>query len=333
MYHLGQADVPVPRALSPLSSSRGGDPSEAGLCLVSGGTDRAWSPDTESLDPGRKRGEVMTQPRNTGSAERGAIFGFVGRARAAPTLARALDRLGGEAAGRVEVLIPNSSGCHAIEGTSRRCHDWLVEAPADGGVGVLCVAPAGSSHLGAREHVARRGHLAIVALGWPVAGPMVTPPSGDDRSAAGLLAERLEDRWIPPLQLSVSRALTGLNGAFHLVALTVHEPGRMVCAARGTGLCLGVCEDGVIVGSEPSAVLSETGRVAFLHGGEIGVLDSDGWDVLAGDALARVRRPIEDLNEYRAWAGWRTLPRASHFGPAVTPRGSSDARRWVRAGQ
>ena len=50
--------------------------------------------------------------------------------------------------------------------------------------------------------------------------------------------------------------------------------------------------------------------VVFLQSGEIGVLDSEGWDLLAPDAMARLRRPMVDLGWYRGWARSRTLAEA-----------------------
>ena len=66
----------------------------------------------------------------------------------------------------------------------------------------------------------------------------------------------------------------------------------------------------MVVCTEADAVLADTGRVVFLQSGEIGVLDSEGWDLLAPDAMARLRRPMVDLGWYRAWARSRTLAEA-----------------------
>lgn len=240
----------------------------------------------------------MERRRTESSRASGTTFGYVGRARAAPILARALRRLVGGGQRHVALLIPSRSGgsYSGIAGGPRLCYDWLVDAPADGCAGVLCVSAVptagGCDHSG----LARRGHLSIVAVGSPgIVGSTPERWSRGSRPAAESLADRVEEHWVPPLQLSISRALTALTGAFHLIAMTTNEPGRIVCTGRGSTLCLGQSEEGVIVCSESSAVLSETGRVAFLHGGEIGVMDMDGWDLLAANAQARLRRPVVDL--------------------------------------
>lgn len=288
----------------------------------------------------------MENRRTKCGMECGATFGYVGRARAAPVLARALRRFvdEGRDGGRVAILIPTRSATswHAIEGSLRYCHDWLVDAPTESGIGVVCVAPEPSSAghgppvVPPREHpgFALRGHLAIAAVGRPALARVPFPAPGswpsdprtgrraEDRAAAGRLADVVEELWIPPLQLSVSRALARLSGLFHLIAMTTKEPDRIVCASRGSTLCLGVSEDGVRVGSEPNAVLSDTGRVVFLHSGEIGVLDTEGWDLLEADVLARLRRPAEDLDRYRLWARRRTVGGEPSLTLRIKPRPS-----------
>jgi glucosamine 6-phosphate synthetase-like amidotransferase/phosphosugar isomerase protein len=124
----------------------------------------------------------------------------------------------------------------------------------------------------------------------------------EDDLAAERAADLIEAHWIPPLHLAVSRALAGLTGAFQWITMSTNEPGRVICASRGFALCLGMTEDGVVVCSDPSDVLEDMEGVVSLRSGEIGVVDADGWDLLAPDAMARVRRPLVDLTSYRAWA-------------------------------
>lgn len=108
-------------------------------------------------------------------------------------------------------------------------------------------------------------------------------------SRAEAVAHLAEELWVPPLHLTLARTVRRLDGHFSVAAITVREPGRLVCTSYGVPVLLTQVDGGVLVVSGPTARLPGR-RSVSLRVGEIAVVDAGGFDVLAPDAMGRVAR-------------------------------------------
>ncbi len=110
-----------------------------------------------------------------------------------------------------------------------------------------------------------------------------------------VFAHLIEEHWVPPLHLSVARALAMVDGTYGIAVMTAREPGRIVCARRGSPLLIGIGSGRMFAASDAAALLPYTRRVVYLDDGELAVIDSSGCDVLSIDAMSRVVKPVEEI--------------------------------------
>jgi glucosamine--fructose-6-phosphate aminotransferase (isomerizing) len=111
-----------------------------------------------------------------------------------------------------------------------------------------------------------------------------------------VLAHLIEEHWLPPLHLSVARALSMVEGTYGLVVMSSREPDRIVCARRGSPLLIGLGKGRSFAASDAAALLPYTRRVVYLDDGELAVLDSSGCDILSTDAMSRIVKPVEEID-------------------------------------
>ena len=84
-----------------------------------------------------------------------------------------------------------------------------------------------------------------------------------------------------PFAEAVRQALTQVDGAYGLVALSKDEPDQLVVARNGSPLLLGVGEDEYFVGSDASPFIEYTRNVVYLNDGEMAVVRRDGAEVMS----------------------------------------------------
>jgi len=90
--------------------------------------------------------------------------------------------------------------------------------------------------------------------------------------------------------------LTQLRGAYGLLVTTTREPNKLFAARLGSPLVLGITPHGVIVASDPNAVLSFTKDVVYLNDHERVVIERDGTYAVTDHRTAKlVDHAIETL--------------------------------------
>ncbi len=72
-----------------------------------------------------------------------------------------------------------------------------------------------------------------------------------------------------PLIGSVIRALKRVEGTYGIAVVSRKEPGKFVAARKGSPLILGVCDDGMILASDASAIVEHTRKVIYLEDNEL----------------------------------------------------------------
>ncbi|HSM07816.1 MAG TPA: glutamine--fructose-6-phosphate transaminase (isomerizing), partial [Gemmatimonadota bacterium] len=180
----------------------------------------------------------------------------------------------------------------------------LAELPVTGSSGIAHTrwATHGEpSETNAHPHVDTSGEIAVVHNGIIENADLLRAEmrrrGHEIRSDTDseVLAHLIADQAEPPLHLAVARALRLVEGTFGIAVVSAREPGRVVCARRGSPLMIGLGEGAVYAASDASALLPYTRRVVYLADGEMAVFDATGCDIIRMDEMTRVDKQIEEI--------------------------------------
>jgi len=241
-----------------------------------------------------------------GHATMCGIVAYVGTGEAAPILLQGLERLEYRGYDSAGLAIQNGQGLEVrrvagrIEGLSRA----VLERPVVGSSGIAHTRWATHgppTEANAHPHVDTAGKIAVVHNGIIENADLLREQlkrrghafrsDTDSEVLAHLIAEQKD----PPLQLAVARALKLVEGTFGIAAISASEPGRIVCARRGSPLMIGLGRGAMYAASDASAILPYTRRVLYLDDGEMAVFDATGCDIVCMEALTRVNKPIQEI--------------------------------------
>ena len=234
------------------------------------------------------------------------IVGYTGPGQAAPILMKALERLEYRGYDSAGIAVQNGKGLEVRRSSGKvgQLLALLDREPVDGssGIGHTRWATHGRpTDANAHPHRDCTGDIALVHNGIIENAELLRKELEElghefrSETDTEVLAHLIEECWIPPLQLAVARALGKIEGTFGLAVVSSREPGRIVCARRGSPLMIGLGEDANYVASDAAALLAHTRRVLYLEDGELGVVDEQGADVLGLEELSRVHRSVSEI--------------------------------------
>ncbi len=95
-----------------------------------------------------------------------------------------------------------------------------------------------------------------------------------------VLAHLIEAAFDGKLEDAVIDALNLVEGTYGIAVLSSKDPGKIVCARKGSPLLIGLGDGEFYVASDVAAILQHTRQVVYLDDGEMGVLTKDGYEVL-----------------------------------------------------
>ena len=234
------------------------------------------------------------------------IVAYVGSGEAAPILLAGLERLEYRGYDSAGLAIQNGQGLELrrvagrIEGLNR----VVAENPVAGSAGIAHTRWATHgppTEANAHPHIDTAGEIAVVHNGIIENADLLREQlirrghqfrsDTDSEVLAHLISEQKE----PPLQLAVARALRLVEGTFGIAVISAKEPGRIVCARRGSPLMIGLGRGAIYAASDASAILPYTRRVLYLDDGEMAVFDATGCDIVCMEALTRIDKQIQEI--------------------------------------
>ncbi|GAB3624352.1 glutamine--fructose-6-phosphate transaminase (isomerizing) [Mariniluteicoccus endophyticus] len=242
------------------------------------------------------------------------IVGYVGNRSAKDVVVDGLRRLeyrGYDSAG-VAVVVGEGAE-RRVESAKRagkltNLEEALAESPlteSGTGIGHTRWATHGAPNdTNAHPHVSQSGRIALVhngiienfaALRDELDG--VTFASETDTEVAAQLLGREVDKGAD-LADAMRTVCKRLQGAFTLVAVDAHQPGRVVAARRNSPLVLGVGEGENFVGSDVAAFIEYTRDAVELGQDQMVEITADGWTVTDFDGN------IADVKPY--YVDWDT---------------------------
>jgi len=95
-----------------------------------------------------------------------------------------------------------------------------------------------------------------------------------------VLCHLIEKHFQGNLEEAVRKALKEVRGTYGLVVIAKKDPGKIVAARLSSPLILGVNQEGILIASDPSAVITHTRQVINLDDNEIAVLKMDNFHIL-----------------------------------------------------
>jgi len=235
------------------------------------------------------------------------IVAYAGREQASPILLEALSRLEYRGYDSAGLTVQNGIGLETRRAAGRleALGNLLDREPVEGDSGIAHTrwATHGEPTVGnAHPHHDCTGDIAVCHNGIienaDVLRAELIRRGHEFRSDTDteVLAHLIEEHWLPPLHLSVARVLSMVEGTYGIAVMSSREPGRIVCARRGSPLLVGLGNGQIFAASDAAALLPYTRRVIYLDDGEMAVIDSSGCDILSMDAMVRVAKPVEVLD-------------------------------------
>ena len=232
------------------------------------------------------------------------IMGYVGPREATPILIDGLGRLeyrGYDSAG-VAVLDGDLLTVRKAEGKLARLVGALDAEPAPGraGIGHTRWATHGPpTDFNAHPHTDPGHQFVVVHNGiienfLPLKEDLVTRGAAfasetDSEVLAHLVAEEYDGDLLAAVRSAVARA----TGAYALVAMTVHEPGRIVACRMVSPLIVGIGEGEMYLASDIPAILHHTREIMVIENGEIVDVTTEGIRIETLDGRPVDRDPLE----------------------------------------
>ena len=109
------------------------------------------------------------------------------------------------------------------------------------------------------------------------------------------LTSHLLDQGRTPLQ-AARETLARLDGAFALAFVFEGADDLIICARRGSPLCLGHGRDEMFLGSDAIALAEMTDRITYLEEGDLAVLTHDGAQIFDVNDGKQTNRPVTRIN-------------------------------------
>ncbi len=234
------------------------------------------------------------------------IVGVLGNHEVSPQIFDALKRLeyrGYDSAGIATVNRGKLDLRRAV-GKLINLSDILVHEPLPGraGIGHTRWATHGGPSV-ANAHPHRAGRVAVVhngiienfrALREGLGTEGISFSSETDTETIVQLASHYLERGMTPVE-AARATLKRLDGAFALAFLFEGEEDMIICARRGSPLCIGHGEGEMYLGSDAIALAEMTDRITYLEEGDWAILSRSGAMIFDAED-SQTNRPVTRIN-------------------------------------
>jgi glucosamine--fructose-6-phosphate aminotransferase (isomerizing) len=218
------------------------------------------------------------------------ILAYLGKEPALPILLEGLRRLeyrGYDSSG-LAVMEDSQVFCQKTAGKIEALENRLVDAQWQGYAGIAHTrwATHGQpSEANAHPHSDCRGRIFVVHNGiienhqrlkeqLRARGHVFKAETDTE-----VLAHLIEEYHREGLMQAVKEALLLVQGTYGIAVLSVDHPGKIVLAAKGSPLILGIGNKGIWAASDVCALVSHTREVVYLHDDDLVLIDSDGYQI------------------------------------------------------
>ena len=229
------------------------------------------------------------------------IIGYIGNRQALPFLLEGLKRMeyrGYDSAG-VALYDGEALATRRAAGKIARLEGAIAADPIDGivGIGHTRWATHGPpNEKNAHPHLSADGTVAVVhngiienanTLRAALQEAGYTFRSDTDTEVVAHLVQELFEGSLEEAMIS---ALRKIEGTYGLAIVSSKDPGKIVCARKGSPLLIGIGEHEHFVASDASAILMHTRQVVYLDDGDVAVVEADGYRVIDVNAMPLARK-------------------------------------------
>ncbi len=235
------------------------------------------------------------------------IVGYIGEREASDLLVTGLKRLEYRGYDSAGIAVLNGTvKVRKKEGKVSELEGVLEAQPVEGTVGMghtRWATHGAPSDANAHPHTADNGRFAIIhngiienyaALKKRLLEKGYTFESETDTEVLAHFIADVQKEANLPFAEAVRQALTQVDGAYGLVAVSEDEPDMLVVARNGSPLLLGIGEGEHFVGSDASPFIEYTRNVVYLNDGEMAVVRRNSYDVYKIDG-APVSKEVHAL--------------------------------------
>ena len=234
------------------------------------------------------------------------ILAYLGKEPALPILLEGLRRLeyrGYDSSG-LAVMEDSQVLCHKAEGKIQALEDQLVDAQWEGSAGIAHTrwATHGKpSAANAHPHSDCRGRIFVVHNGIIENHRSLKEQllsrghEFESETDTEVLAHLIEEYHQEGLLQAVKEALLLVQGTYGIAVLSADHPGKVVMAAKGSPLTLGIGDKGIWAASDVCALVSHTREVVYLHDDDLVLIDSEGYQIsnLHSQDISRPQHTID----------------------------------------
>ncbi len=237
------------------------------------------------------------------------IVGYIGPRDATPIVLGGLKRLeyrGYDSAGLAVI----QDGCIEIRRDAGKL-DHLVslveESPIQGNVGIghtRWATHGEPSERNAHPHLGMTGEVVVVHNGivenyLELRDELIVEGATFQSETDTEVIVHLVERYLssdPDLSKAVRNSISHLKGAHGIVALSVHEPDKIVAARVGNagGVVVGIGKGEIFVASDLPAILEHTRQVIFLDSGQMAVMSREEVSVMTLEGVP-VKYEIQNI--------------------------------------
>jgi glucosamine--fructose-6-phosphate aminotransferase (isomerizing) len=230
------------------------------------------------------------------------IFGYVGQKQVAPILLdglRTLEYRGYDSAG---IYVVGQKPIKAVGPIANLTAKVPTDLVGTTGIAHTRWATHGAPTIAnAHPHTGAGGSIAIVHNGIIEnfrelkEGLVAQGITFESETDTEVLAKLIGSLYTGNLQQAVQAALARVRGTYGLMAASEDNPDQIVVARMGSPVVLGLSDEGNLIASDPSALLSYTKDVVYLEDGDMAVVTEDSYKIttIKGAAVKRAAETVD----------------------------------------
>ena len=205
------------------------------------------------------------------------IFGYVGNSRAYEIVRTGLEKLEYRGYDSCGICLTNGDDfiIHKRLGSTENLPE--SDNASTIGIGHTRWATHGGVDIkNAHPHISSCGKVVLVHNGvienWPIIKTRLHDFEQESDTDSEILANLISSHYVGDFTKAVENALKEVRGTYGIAVMHREHPGVMICARRGSPLCIGVGEKELCVSSDAYALPAQISRITYLEDDQMAII-------------------------------------------------------------